>query len=121
MRKRLLAVLSVLALLFVVAGLVTTLPSYRRQRNLEAGLARVEEGMTREQVEALVGPPAVPPARYTWSNPDARPDWVAWWGDGSYLCCVTFSEDWRVTGKSEHKPPTLLECVRLEVARRLGW
>jgi SmpA / OmlA family len=126
MRKRLLQLAAVVALAFGVilcVGLALSLPGWWRHSRTAAAFARVEEGMSREQVEAIMGPPMEEmKAGYTSAAEvyQLGEDWSD--GVDSYL--VYFSDDGRVTLKLIMPRQSLLDdiCQRArDVLRRLGW
>jgi hypothetical protein len=121
-RKRLLVVLGILAGAAFVVGLVRQ----ERHCTYQVGFGRIEQGMTREQVEVILGPSPCPPTPLDDLDGEVAPlaAFLAW-NDGRTRYTVFFStENWRVVEKHQEPEPTLWTKLRRsarEALDRPGW
>ena len=97
MNKRLLVVAALSAVAFAAAvGTRSALDWHRSclHRAYVTRFEKVQKGMTREQVEAIMGPPSGKPHEIHVFNADFREiRWALFWYDGQGGFEVTFSSD----------------------------
>ena len=115
LKKALIVALSVI----VAIGIATALPRPARRELIPANFARVEKGMSRSKVIALLG---VPPGDYTTGPVIGVGSSARWWGCESWICDegilrVQFDEDGivydvTVAGVGHLEPPSLFSRVR---------